>query len=541
MKHLFLTIIIACLFCYANAQVNFTSSNLPVIVINTNGQQIADEPKITADMGIINNGEGMRNNITDSFNEYNGKIGIEVRGQSSQMFPMKSYSIELRDDNGASINKSLFGLPGESDWVMYAPYTDKTLMRNFLAYTMSNNLGHWAAHCRFAEVVLNGNYIGIYLFMEKIKRGSGRVNIKKISDKDNNGDAVTGGYIFSIDKQADGWFSNYPAANSNKAYPQFSYVYPKLKNITPAQKNYIESFVDSFENALHGNDFQDSNAGFRKYADENSFIDYFIVNEVSRNVDGYRLSTYLYKDRNSINSKIYAGPVWDYDLAFRNANYCDGSLTMGWAYQFNTVCPGDYWQVPFWWNRFMEDTVFKSNLFCRWKQARQDVLSLTYINQLIDSISGLLSEAQARHFAQWPILGSYIWPNASPIPTTYDGEISALKTWLAARIGWLDLNMIETGKCMTVLPSFTGSMELLTANPFRDINLAALYSTMPQTIYIIMVDVSGRTIANTSLQAVRGRNSLPPGGKFNNVARGTYFIKLMNNAGERKVYKLVRE
>src|SRR5436190_6286011 len=159
-------------FFLSNAQ-TVTSSNLPIIVINTNGQAIVDDPKITADMGIIYNGSA-RNNITDPFNHYNGKIGIEIRGQSSQMFPMKSYTIELRDATGNSQDKSLFGFPKESDWVLYAPYTDKTLMRNFLAYTLSNEMGHWAAHCRFVEVVLNNDYKGIYVFMEKIKRGSGR-------------------------------------------------------------------------------------------------------------------------------------------------------------------------------------------------------------------------------------------------------------------------------------------------------------------------------------------------------------------------------
>src|SRR5204863_10203109 len=137
-----------------------TSSNLPIIIINTNGQAILDDPKITADLGIIFNGENVRNNTTDPFNHYNGKIGIEIRGQSSQMFPMKSYSIELRDNLGNSQDKVLFGLPKESDWVLYAPYTDKTLMRNFLAYAMSREMGHWAANCVFVEVVVNGDYKG---------------------------------------------------------------------------------------------------------------------------------------------------------------------------------------------------------------------------------------------------------------------------------------------------------------------------------------------------------------------------------------------
>lgn len=317
--------------------VTFTSSNLPVIVINTNGQTIVDEPKIMADMGIIFNSGNARNNISDPFNHYNGKIGIEIRGQSSQSFPMKSYSIELRDNAGNSQDKSLFGLPKESDWVLYAPYTDKTLMRNFLAYTMSREMGRWAANCRFVEIILNGDYIGIYVFMERIKRGSGRVNIAKMSDTDISGDAVTGGYIFSLDKEANAWFSTYAAPNStNRVKPQFSYVYPKIENIVAAQKDYLKKYVDSFERALAGPQFEDPINGFRRFIDVPSFIDFSIINEISKNVDGYRLSSYFYKDRNSKNSKIFAGPVWDYDLAFRNAYYCETPLTTGWLYNFNS-------------------------------------------------------------------------------------------------------------------------------------------------------------------------------------------------------------
>src|SRR5258706_1588655 len=426
------------------------SSNLPIIVINTNGQTIPDDPKITVDMGIIYNGNSVRNNGTDPFNHYNGKIGIEVRGQSSQMFPMKSYSIELRDNTSNSVDKSLFGLPKESDWVLYAPYTDKTLMRNFLAYTMSREMGHWTANCVFVEVVINGDYKGIYVFMEKIKRGSGRVNIAKMATTDVSGDPVTGGYIFSLDKEPDGWFSSYVAPNStNGNKRQFSYVYPKLENIVQQQKDYIKSYVDSFENALASPQFQDPVTGVRKFADIPSFIDYFIVNEVSRNVDGYRLSSYFYKDRNSKNSKIVAGPVWDYDLAFRNANYCDGSNITGWAYNFNYACPGDgAGLIPFWWNSFMKDSAFIGSLRCRWKQLRKTVLSETHFNALIDSIYSWVNEARQRHFKCWPDLGQYIWPNAQPIPATYDGEIASLKSWISNRLQWIDDNIPNSGACM---------------------------------------------------------------------------------------------
>ena len=387
-----------------------SSSNLPIIVINTAGQTILNDPKIAADMGIIYNGAG-RNAVTDPFNHYNGKIGIELRGQSSQQFPMKSYGIELRDAAGASQDKALFGLPKESDWVLYAPYNEKTLLHNFLAYTISREMGYWAANCRYVELMLNGDYKGIYVLMEKIKRGTGRVNISKLAATDVSGDAVTGGYIFSIDKDADGWYSRYVPGGSFTQFIRFSYVYPKITAIVPQQAAYLKSFVDSFENSLTGSSFQDKATGWRKFADDASFIDYFIVNEASRNVDGYRLSSYFYKDRDSKGGKIVAGPVWDYDLAFRNANYCSGSNVDGWAYRFNTVCPADYWLVPFWWDRLMSDTAFGSNLLCRWKAVRQTTLSLSHLNALIDSVAALTAEARQRHFQRWPVLGQYVWPN----------------------------------------------------------------------------------------------------------------------------------
>ena len=161
MKKILILISFIFLYICSEGQV-LDSTNLPIITINTNGQEIVDDPKIMADMGIIWNDNNATNHITDPLNHYNGKIGIEIRGQSSQMFPMKSYSIELWNSSGNSVNKSLFGLPSESDWVLYAPYNEKTLEHNFLAYTISREMGHWAANCRYVEVMINGEYRGIY-------------------------------------------------------------------------------------------------------------------------------------------------------------------------------------------------------------------------------------------------------------------------------------------------------------------------------------------------------------------------------------------
>lgn len=519
------------------------SSDLPIVMVNTNGQTILNDPKITANMGVIYNGPGKRNNIGDPANEYNNKIGIELRGQSSQfIFPMKSYDIELRDAAGAELNLPLLGMPPESDWVLYAPYTDKTLMRNFLAYTLAREMGQWAPRCRFVELVVDNDYKGIYLLVEKIKRNSERVNISKLLTTDNSGDELTGGYIFSLDKQPNGWFSAYPPPGAlNYNTRQFSYVYPKIADITNAQKTYIKSAVDEFERVLAGPDFQDPGKGTRKFADLNSFIDYFIVNEVSRNVDGYRLSTYLHKGKNSIDGRIKAGPVWDYDLAFRNANYCNGSDIYGWAYKFNYVCPGDgAGLIPFWWERLMQDTAFVGSLRCRWKSLRKTTLSDSHVQQIIDSVANLTLEARERHFKRWDIMGKYVWPNPNPIPFNYTEEISALKNWLVQRTLWIDASLENKGSCVDFPPNVETSLIVKQfPNPFSGTARLNILSKDPVSIRIRAIDMAGRLIADLSSNVFRGNNDikLPSLG----WANGIYTLLIETDQGEKFTLRVVKQ
>jgi hypothetical protein len=524
----------------ADAQtVPFTSSNLPIVLINTGGQSIPDDPKIEADMNIIFNGDGIRNNVTDPSNGYSGRIGIETRGHSSQMFPMKSYGLELHDNAGNSIDASILGMPEESDWVLYAPYTDKTLMRNVLAYTLSSRLSHWAARCRMVEVVLNGDYIGIYVMEEKIKRGKDRVDIAKLKATDISGEDLTGGYIFSLDKDPNAWVSKYPAPNQvNNSNPRFSYVYPKVEDIMPQQAAYIQSYTDSFERALNGPLFMDTTVGYQKFIDQRSFIDYFYINELSRNVDGYRLSSYFNKGKNG---KIFAGPVWDYDLAFRNANYCSGSDVSGWAYLFNNVCPSDgAGLVPFWWMRFMQDSSFVSNLRCRWKQLRQNVFSEDQIDHLIDSISNLVSEAEKRHFQRWPILGQYVWPNPDPIPGSYEEEITTLKSWISARLQWIDQNIPNGGPCSDWDSTTTGSVTIrLDPNPFHSDPVANILSRSQQAISLQVIDAMGRIVYKDEWQLQSGPNSiLIPSATWSG---GLYFFRFTAASGDRIVKKMLKE
>ena len=192
----------------------FNSSNLPIVLIDTYGQEIMDDPKIQVGMKIIDNLPGQRNYVTD-IPAYDGYAGIEIRGSSSQMFPKKSYGFESWDGLGEELEVPLLGMPEESDWILNANYSDKTLCRNTLAYQVFRNMGHYATRYEHVEVVINGVYKGVYIFSEKIKRDADRVDIAKLKPDDNSGDPLTGGYIFKIDKPTgtgggEGWESNFP-------------------------------------------------------------------------------------------------------------------------------------------------------------------------------------------------------------------------------------------------------------------------------------------------------------------------------------------
>ena len=428
----------------AAPQVEFTSSNLPIIIINTHGQTIPDEPKIAADMSIIYNGPGARNFVTDAPNHYNGTIGIETRGSSSQMFPKKQFGLETRDAQGEDADAALLGLPAESDWVLSASYSDKTLLHNVLAYKLANDLGHYASRTRYCEVILDGDYRGVYMLMEKVKRDKNRVNISKMEASDIAGDAVTGGYIFKIDKTAgsstQGWFSAYaPYADAwQKIY--YQYDYPNEDDIAPEQKAYLQNYVRAFEDLMASADYAHPQNGYARMLDVPSFVDYFILQEIAHNVDGYRLSAFMHKERDAKNPKLKMGPLWDFDLAFGNADYYDGANVNGWQVTFQVR--SDAFQLPFWWMKLMQDSSFVNAVKTRWAHLRENVITVPRLHAYVDSVAQVIDEAQRRNFERWPILGSYVWPNAY-IGQTYGDEIRHLKDWLQARILWLDLHIPE--------------------------------------------------------------------------------------------------
>lgn len=470
----------------------FADSNLPIVNINTNGQSIINNPKIIVEMRIINNGPGLRNHINDTPNEYNGNIGIEFRGSHSQTYPKKSYSFETMDNSGTvKTDVSIFGMPLEHDWILTASYVDKSLCRDVLTYQLSREMGHYAVRTNYVEVVINGQYQGIYILSESIKRDIGRVDIANLHPNEVTPPDITGGYIFKLDKitgsGGSGWTSSYPPMeNSNGQTVYFMYDYPTSDSIVPAQEAYLQAYVDSFEDALAGPNFRDTINGYSHFIGKGSWIDYFFISELSKNIDAYRISAFLYKDKNKT---IKAGPVWDYDIAWGNANICDANDTTGWAYQF--PCFGDGFQVPFWWQRLLQDTNYTNELKCRWTNYRQNVLSEQHIYFVIDSVAALLNESQERNFTEWPLLGTYIWPNPSPQPTTYAGEIQNLKNWVHTRLQWLDANF--PGRCACFL---SASIQNTSCNTSCDGSAIALGSSPYQKTYFWNNGSDSDTLSN---------------------------------------------
>jgi len=474
----------------------FSSSNLPILKINTNGQSIIDDPKILCSMQVIDNGPGVRNNVADLNYTFSDSIGIEIRGSSSQTFPKSSYSVETIDSTGASKDASILGMPSENDWILSASYTDKSFMRNVLSYQIAREMGNYASRTRYVELVINGLYQGIYVFMEKIKRDANRVSTSKLTIADTTGDALTGGYILKIDKFTGsgglGWNTLYTPTNG-ATIPFIQYEYPKSTDILPVQQNYIHAYVDSFENTLYGVQFADPINGYAKYLDVNSAIDNFLINEITKNVDGYRLSSYFYKKKDSKGGKLHIGPVWDYDIAWGNANYYDGDVTSGWAYLFPSN--SDPFQVPFWWDRLLQDPTYRNAVRCRWDSLRNTILSTATLYAQVDSMALELNESQQRNFTIWPILGQYVWPNPLPLPTDYAGVVTELKNWISNRTSWLDANM--PGVCTTGLNDINQAMILIAPNPFTS-QTTITFNEEQKNTTIKISDVLGNEIKTTT-------------------------------------------
>lgn len=516
------------------AQNKSFTTHLPIFYLNTGGEVIPDEPKISATLEIAWKENGEDNSTSDPREHFKGNIGIEVRGSSSQMFPKKSYGFELKDEAGEDMDFPLLGLPEEEDWILYAPYSDKSLLRNVLIFTLAEQMGDtYASRCRFVELFLNDQYEGVYVLMEKIKRGPDRVDIAKLKEEDISGEELTGGYIVKIDKTTgsggDGWSSQFYNANNSRTF--YQYEYPKPEDIQPAQKTYIQTYINDFEKAVN-NLWHDDQKGYQNYANLETFYDYVLVNELSKNVDGYRLSTFLNKDKNG---KLNAGPLWDYNLAFGNANYYDGWVTTGLMVRQNLG--DDYWQIPFWWKKLTGDYTFVNPMKCRWNELRGDVFSLENINGIIDSLTNTLGGAVDRNFSRWPILNDWIWPNYH-VGNSYEDEIYWLKDWISERITRVDFEL--PGICNPdSIPVTPDEVSLsFYPNPFTsELNLKLILKGDLECRFSLF-NLNGALVQDIELPVSSGENRFRFA--FPALNSGVYFYRVTQGVKELSKGKLVK-
>ncbi|MBK6820341.1 MAG: CotH kinase family protein [Bacteroidetes bacterium] len=496
-------------------QAQLTSSTLPIIVINTNGQTIVDDPKKICDMGIIYNGVGQTNYLTDPFNHYFGKIAIEIRGSTSQQYPKKSYGLETQDSIGENANVSLLGMPKDNDWILYGAYPDKTLMRNEFTYSSFANMQPWSPRYVYCELVINNQYVGVYTLLEKIKIDDTRVDIANLDIDDNAGDSLTGGYIIKIDKTTGGSPNQWTSAFQSKV--KFLYHAPKYAKLTVPQRNYIKAYVDTFEKRVYGPNFQHPTWGYAPLINALSFVDFFLMEEFGRTVDGYRSSSFMYKDKDSKGGKLTCGPMWDFNLSYANADYCDAYDTTGWQYNFNAICPGYSILVPDWWNRLLQDSNYTSLLKCRWNQLRAGQFSDININHWVDSVAAVLNVPQQRNFQKWPILGTYVNWNYY-IGLTYADELNFFKKWMKDRAKWMDSHL--PGTCLAPLQITDIANEQLditiAPNPMSTHTVISFYGnnlTGSKKLYVF--DMTGRLVRQQETSSISGfvfeRNQLPAG------------------------------
>ncbi|MHC4520722.1 MAG: CotH kinase family protein, partial [Planctomycetota bacterium] len=407
------------------------SSNLPIILVDTNRRSVGSGSFTKVHSAFIEPDPGDRAHIVD-VPAFSGRGALKVRGSSTGGISKHQYAFEIWDENNQDRDVSLLGMPAESDWILYAPSQfDRALISNAFVFELSNQVGRYAVRTRFCEVYLNtnddrisaGDYMGLYILMEKIKRGPQRVDIEQLQPWDDTEPAVSGGYMLKIDRRDPG-DSGFRTARGNPTYGDgtLCYVDPKEDDITPAQSAWIRAHLDEFEDALYGPNAADPQTGYAKYIDVDSWVDHNLLNMLAMNVDALRLSTFFYKTRNG---KLEMGPLWDFDRALDSTDGRDNN-----AQSWHGTGDGTDYHNYVWWNELFDDVNFWQKYIDRWYQLRRGAFSTQSIDATIDAMADEIREAEVRNTQRWTSYG--------PRFGGFQGEIDHLKDWLQTRCTWVD-------------------------------------------------------------------------------------------------------
>jgi hypothetical protein len=357
------------------------------------------------------------------------RIGIHVRGETSRNFPKKQYAIELRADaEDADSAQPMLGLPSNSDWVLSDPVVyDRTLIRNALAFALSNRIGRYAPRTRFAEVfmvddggdVRAGSFLGFFTLIEKIGRDPERVNVSRLPESATNSPALTGGFILRIDKGE-------PDFDAAGRWLQF--VYPDPEDMrSPERKpqlDFIRAFIDGFVQAASAADFKNPSTGqhYSEFIDVDAWIDHNIINALTKNVDGLRFSAYFYKERGG---RLAAGPVWDFDRSLGTPYDPRATEPEEWNQTWNA---SNYFTEG-WWRLLFRDPDFRSRYRARFKALLNSEFSVDNLDRIVDGMASEIGDAAGRNFRRWP--------QTPPRDNSHAAEIALLKDFLRRRVAWI--------------------------------------------------------------------------------------------------------
>lgn len=387
--------------------IKFSDTKLPVVYISTNDVAI-DSKEVYIPGHII-----IKNNLSgDSL--FGSDMQIRGRGNSTWDMPKKPYKIKLNKKSG------LLGMNQSKQWVLLANYADKSLMRNEVGFELSRRLGlAYTVAGRFVDVVLNGVYAGNYELVEQIEVSATKVNIREQPIGATELPDISGGYLTEIDGF---YFSEAVYFLTTRGMP-VTIHYPNDDEITDAQKNFINQYYNQFEDSLFSEHFADPINGYRKYFDMESFVNWYLVNEIIGNPDTF-WSTYMYKNYND--NKLYTGPVWDLDIAANN------DIRLGDA--VNKMMLDSAYETKLWVNRLMQDKAVRNAIRERWNMVKTNVNS---IPSYVDQLAAQLAYSQKKNFQTWNILNELVYLNIQAAGS-YDGEVAYLKDYLTRRIAWLD-------------------------------------------------------------------------------------------------------
>lgn len=426
-------------------------STLPLVVVGTFGGDIEHSRDYLFTYVVVVDRNAVGRARLGATPAYEGRGAMHLRGNTSSGYDQRSLTWETRDDADEDADVSLLGMPEESDWVLYAPYLDKTLMRNPLAYSrMIEYRGAGSAmRTQPCEVFINrgatsrvgmADYRGVYVLTEKIKRDKNRVAVAKLAATDTDPTKITGGYIFRRDKTDDEY-----AFTTARQGVEIQVVEPDPPN--PEQAAYLEGYLNGFEEALAGPGFADPVTGYAAFIEPESFVDNQWFVEITKQMDGYRYSSYFSKDRGG---RVRALPLWDYDISLGNADYRTGEKAEGWYYE--QLTPQEYAWYPrlhedpayerLYWDRYwrLRRGVFATGPFVREVARRRAELMGAWTEPVTNRTPLAVQSPAARHFRQWPILGRYVWPNAPGYEhrTTYQSEVARLVRFATRRLSWID-------------------------------------------------------------------------------------------------------